>query len=401
MTTTVQTPTLAAPQMTPPEVATALNAIVGELSVVFKERRAAITAMTLATLSKQHVFILGSPGTGKSAMTRAFFERFTDAVYFEAILSKTRPPEAILGPWDIPELRDHGHMFRKYNGFLPTANFALLDEIGKMAPTLGHDLLAVVNERRLHQVNGGRSWIDVPLYTFIGGSNELPTAESDDAAAMWDRMLVRVVVDYVKETGNWVDMLAKTKVTQHRTEIDFPSLAHVIDTVVPQITLPADVMQTVVRLREDLTAQSIIPSDRRWVQSMDLLRASAFLAGRTSAIPDDVEVLRYALWDTPSQIKPVENATLAVANPLGSVILQWTEAADSVAQEARAAAGLSTDNKTQTAVALLGRLRTLDGEIASKKQEALQAGSSTLKIDEVADLVAGIKSSIQTEMLNF
>ena len=168
----------------PEDVRTALHAIQSELNSSFFERTAVIEGMLLAVLAKEHCFILGPPGTAKSALTRAFFDRFTGGQYFEAILSKTRPAEAILGPFDIPELRDHGHLFRKINNFLPTANFAMLDEVGKMSPTLGHDLLAVVLERRLHQVNGGRSWVDVPLYTFIGGSNELPTEESDDASAL-------------------------------------------------------------------------------------------------------------------------------------------------------------------------------------------------------------------------
>lgn len=390
------------PVVTLHPVAIQLNDILAELADGFKERRGALHAILLAVLAKEHVFLLGPPGTAKTRMIVTFFSRILGAAYFETILSKNRPPEFVLGPLDIQALTDRGDMHRKINGFLPTCNFAMLDEVGKMSATLGHDLLSVVLERKLHQVNGGRSFIDVPLYSFIGGSNELPTDESDDAAALWDRMLVRVLVDYLQETGNFASMLTDTLPPMAAgATIPFVDLAHVIDNVIPTIRIPRDVVETVVNLREAMRSEAITPSDRRWKQSMKLLQASAFMQGRTEVNIDDIQVLRYTLWDTPSQIQKVERMTLSVANPLAEQALSLLEIAEEIAGESRKAKGLANDKKAPIGVDLNGRLRSLSTDLGNVRQKALTQGMSTTKLDEVADRVSAIKSEVRFDLLGF
>jgi MoxR-like ATPase len=381
-------------------VAVQMRAILEELADAFKERRAPLEAIILAVLAKEHVFLLGPPGTAKTGMIVHFFSRILDAVYFETILSKNRPSEAVLGPYDIPALRDHGDLHRKINGFLPTCNFAMLDEVGKMSPTLGHDLLSVVLERKLHQVNGGRSFIMCPLYSFVGGSNELPTDESDDALALWDRMLVRVIVEYLKETGNFAAMLVNhLPDLGSGATVPFADLADVIDNVIPTIRIPRDVVETIVQLRESLRTEGIVPSDRRWKQATKLLQAAAFMQGRDEVTVDDIQVLRYALWDTPTQIQKVERMTLKVSNPLAEKALELLEIAEEIAKESRSAKGLANDKKAGTGVALNGRLKVLSADLGAIRQKALTQGMSTTKLDEVSDRVASIKSEIRMELL--
>lgn len=384
---------------TPDQVRTALQAMQAELGAEFFERGAVIEGLLLAVLAKEHAFILGPPGTAKSALTRAFFARFTGAEYFEAILSKTRPAEAILGPYDIPELRDKGHLYRKINGFLPTCNFAMLDEVGKMSPTLGHDLLAVILERRLHQVNGGRSWYDVPLYSFIGGSNELPTEESDDAAALWDRLLVRLVVDYVNDTSAWVSLIAGSGSTTTPTTVDFPSLAYVIDVEVPQVVIPHDVLDTLVQLRELMRAEEISPSDRRWKQCMKLLRASAWLDGRTEATTDDIAVLRHALWENPVQIDKVERMTLQVSNPFAEQVLTFREKLGEIVKEAAEGKDLSNEKRAGLGVSLNRNIKQLIKEASDAKQVAIAQGASVAKFDELLTSINVVRREVYSTIL--
>jgi MoxR-like ATPase len=380
-------------------VAASLQRIQGELAFFFKERRTCIEAVGLALLTAEHAFILGPPGTGKSLLIRSFFGRFPDAAYFEALLSKTLPPEAVLGPYDIPGLREHGHFHRKFQGFLPTAKLAMLDEIGKMSPTLGHNLLAVLNERLLHEVNGGRSAIDLPLSTVVGGSNELPTSESDDASAMWDRILIRVVIGDIQETGNFVSMLTGPKAPAPGVTIPWTDMQDVIDNVIPAITLPNDVMEVVAKLREQLKGAEIAPSGRRWKQSMKLLQASAFMAGRTEANTDDIQVLRHSLWETPIQIAQVERMTLSVSNPIAEKALGILERAQEIAQEVRNSKGLALDKRAAIGTELHGRLRSAGEDLGRIRQEALSAGASVTKLDEVAAQISGIKASILQDLM--
>jgi MoxR-like ATPase len=380
-------------------VAVTLNTMIDEVSAKFLERRHVIVAIILGVLAKQHVSLLGPPGTAKSALCREIFRRFIDALYFEALLSKTRPAEAILGPYDIPQLRDHGDLHRKYAGFLPSVNFAMLDEWFKMSPTLGHDLLSVLLERRLHQVNGGRSWIDCPLYSCIGGTNELP--EGDDAAALYDRVLVRVIVDYLQESGNFAAMLTgDLSPVPGEATVDFKDLADVIDNVVPGIGIPLDVQEAILRLRDNLHALEIVPSDRRWKQSMSLLQASAFLQGRDQVEEDDIQVLRYALWDTPVQVQQVERATLSVANPAAEAAMALLDDIEEIARGIRDVKGQSSEARGAYGTEANGKLKLILTDLQQKRQEMIAAGRSTTKLDEVADKLAAVKRSLYVDLLD-
>ena len=380
-------------------VAISLHLIEAEMGAFFKERKTCIEAVLLALLTAEHAFILGDPGTGKSLLIRALFGAFPDAEYFEALLSKTLPAEAVLGPYDIPDLRTNGNFHRKVHGFLPTAKLAMLDEIGKMSPTLGHNLLAILNERLLHEVNGGRSAVNVPLSTVVGGSNELPTTESDDAAALWDRILVRIEVKYIQETGNFIAMLTggKPNIT---TTIPWADVQDVIDNVVPAVKLPTDVMDIIATLRESLRSLEINPSDRRWKQSMKLLQANAFLNGRDEATTDDIEVLRHSLWETPSQISAVERATLSVSNPIAEEALTIQEQAEEIAKEIRDSKGLSDASKAKLATELGGRLKVVSADLGRLRQKALSSGASLTKIEDIQARVGGVKAAMFKDLMD-
>lgn len=396
---------MTAPQQSFHPVAQSLRLILDEVASKYLERRAVIEAVIMAVLAKQHAFILGPPGTGKSEMTRDIIDRFVGASYFEALLSKTRADAAVLGPYDLPLLKTQGTFKRKDTGFLTDANFVFLDEAGKMSPTLGHDLLAALNERIKHEVNGHRSSHPIPLYTAVTASNELIVEESDDAAALWDRLLVRAVVDYIQESGNFAVLLqgavagANFGPTTH-TKVDFADLAVAIDDIVPAIDVPVGAIETVLKLRDELRSMEITPSDRRWRQCVRLLQASAFFNGRTQVEDDDLHVLRYALWDGPEQIQPVERATLSLSNPVAEKCLALLDDAEKIAAGIRDRKGQSLEARAAYGTEANGKLKVLVSEVAQLRQECLAAGRSVTKVEEVADRIAAVRRSVYVDCLD-
>lgn len=384
----------------PSEVQLRLLTIEKELNERFVDRRSAIEAVRLAILSKEHCTMLGPPGTGKTNQAQETFDRIVGAEFFACSLSKGRPAEAVLGPWDLPQYREHGNMWRKYQGFLPTAHFALLDEMGKMSPTLGHDLLKVLLDRQLDQVMGdGRSSLDLPLYTVLGGINELPTDDDTDAAALWDRILVRVEVKPIREASGFIKMLQRGPVGDPTT-VDFASLADVIDNVVPQIPIGDDVYEALARLREALRGEEIDPSGRRWKQSMRLLQSAAFFAGRDQVEVDDIGALRFSLWDLPSQQAKVDRLTMSVSNPLAEKALVLLERVVEISGELRGAEHLSRDNKFTMGTQAAGNLKSIGRDLDDLRTKAQAKGASTSKIDEVADLTKAVSQRIVKEILD-
>jgi MoxR-like ATPase len=383
-------------------VAARLHALRDELAVQFPERRKVIEAILLAILSKNHFYLLGFPGTAKSLLTRNVFGAIVGATFFEALLSKNRPGEALLGPYSLQQLREQDRLWRKIQGYLPDVNFALLDELGKMSPTTGHDILAILNERRLHQVDldNGRSWIDVPLYTAGAASNEIPTDDDNsDAAALWDRILVRIPVEYVQETSNWLAML-DAEITPATNTVQWVDLKDVIDTVVPAIVVPMNVKERLVVLKEAMRSHDLTTSDRRWRQCMDLIRASAFMGGRTEATVEDVQVLRHALWDDPSDISMVERLTIGVSDPIAREALDQLDQAEQIAAEVRSAKDIAETKKNALATELSGRLNVVAEAVKAIVAKAEANGSSTAKPVEVLERVQAIQTSIYVDLMN-
>jgi len=308
----------------PHPIATQLRHLETELNEFYLEREDVIRTALLALLAAEHLFILGSPGTAKSDLIVRIFNAIKGARHMEVALSKHRPSEAVLGPLDVKRFRETGEYLLRREGYATQVELLFLDEIGKMSAILGHDLLALLNERKYHEVTDGRSAHPAPLSSAFCASNEMLTEESDDAAATFDRLLFRIVVENIQGRGNFARLLTASDPVI-TTEIKWDELKQAIDDEVPAIQLSEATVQSLVNLREAFRAASIVPSDRRWRACRKALQASAFLAGRTEVLDEDLEVLRFVLWDTLEQRERVERLCLSASSPFVDQVFELRE----------------------------------------------------------------------------
>jgi MoxR-like ATPase len=68
------------------------------------------------------------------------------------------------------------------------------------------------------------------------------------------------------------------------------------------------VLGAITELRRELGRQQIVVSDRRWRNSLDVLRAHAFLSGRAIVTEDDLGFLEHVLWKDPEEHPKVRDA---------------------------------------------------------------------------------------------
>lgn len=285
-----------------------------ELNGLFFEREGVIRGLLVALLSRQHVLLLGPPGTAKSELLRELCRRVVDSRYFGKLLTRFSTPEEVLGPPDFSFV-EGGPYRRVTERMLPTAHVAFLDETFKANSSILNALLSILNERVFE--DGGEE-IPVPLETLVGASNELPEGETrEDLEAFYDRLLLRYRVDYIQDAENFEAMLARedgsAPAPGEKTTITLEELAAAQSAVRAVDISP--VRGQVRGLWEGLLADGIRLSDRRHRHAYGLLGASAWLAGRERASEEDLEVLSACFWTETDQIPAVAERVVRVAHP--------------------------------------------------------------------------------------
>lgn len=265
------------------------------------EREEIIAVALLGALSGQNTFLLGPPGTAKSLISRRLASAFVNPTYFEYLMNRFSTPDEVFGPVSIKALKEDVYT-RKTEQYLPTAEFAFLDEIWKSSPAILNTLLTLINE---HIFKNGDTIAESPLKALIAASNEIPQ-ENQGLDALYDRFIIRMLVEPIQDTNNF-DRLLNSKPSSSKPQIPEELLITKDEwetwrTHFYQIELSKETLDVIHIIRNELVEQSddleIYVSDRRWQRAALLMKASAFFNDRTETNHSDISLLKHCIWTT-------------------------------------------------------------------------------------------------------
>jgi MoxR-like ATPase len=372
-----------------------LKRIEGELNIEMIERSDAIRAILIALITRQHGVFLGPPGTGKSwLVTRVarriatFGQNSNGLKTFVRLITKTTQPEELFGPVSIGALKND-QFKRVVTNMLPEAELAFLDEVFKGSSAILNTLLTIMNER---EFDNGTDRIPVPLISLFAASNEMPQGE--DLNAMWDRLVLRVMVDYTTESG-FARLIRKAAAPVINTTLTKPELLAIQDTV-RQVSIPSSTYGAIETLRKDLQTKGIIVSDRRWQWATTLLQGQAVLEGRTTVEEDDLMILKEALWSAPEQRSDIGRMAARLANPLNAKAVELSDQVQSAFASFTEAQKNAANKTEQMNSAVETNVKIKDAlEKLVRLQEQAQAQSRpTARIDKVIEEVTAKQQQV-------
>ena len=297
-----------------------ISRLLKQLNTNMHEREKILAITLLGAISGQNTFLYGPPGTAKSLISRRLACAFETSNYFECLMNRFTTPEEIFGPISIKELKADRYV-RQVEGYLPTADFAFLDEIWKSSPAILNNLLTIINE---HIFKNGNERIYVPLKSLISASNEVP-AENQGLDALYDRFILRLLVPPIQENDNF-NLLLNSKPSAERPVIS-PELVISIEELMQwrkqlhNVQLSNDTLLVIQYIRQELCDKfdelKVYVSDRRWQRAALLLKASAFCNGRKETNHSDTVLLKYCLWTTPENREAVEHIVMNAIESCG------------------------------------------------------------------------------------
>jgi MoxR-like ATPase len=369
----------------------ALQDIVTQLNDTFIARADAIRAMMLAYLSAEHYLLVGEPGVAKTALAVCFAGHLREASFFKTTFGSFTPPEAVFGPMSINKFKQ-GQYKTETAGMLPEADHGFLDEYLKASDGLVNSLLTINNER---EFEGKKT----PLMT-LGMATNWPEmlSRSDNIAALYDRTLLRVVVEDVEAEDDVADVLEKIEAVDAYSPRSTITLADLkaAQEEVKAVEISRDIRKLMANVRKRLGPQELPGGDikegvqissRRLGKLQRVLKANAWMNGRDEVTVEDFEVLQWGLWSDQSDIEKVHAVLGTVDQEAKQEVVKLIDTGRTAYQDlARAGFGTARMNATMAKI----------GKVAAEAAELYNRPIFTARgRDEIKQAMEGLKQDFK------
>ena len=354
------------------------RAVEQDVNQVVLDRVDEVHSAMLSLVARQHMFLLGTPGIAKSMLFDQVVARIVGANAFKWQLTKFSVPEEVFGGPDLLTLKDSGVYRRITEGKLPTAHIGWIDEVFKANSSILNAFLLLINERQF--INPGDD-PNVPLMSLFTASNEMP--QSTELEALVDRLLIRHIVHELTDPDLLVQMLAM----EPREPEAFLTLDDLeqAQQEAQQVVIGDNVYEAMLELATKLRKEGITVTDRRLKQSMSIIKAEAYLAGRDVAEVVDTKPLVYVMWRDPSHFETVRKMVLDLADPIEREVLKLRSELEKAYAEFKAVMDDEDNKHTRAKQAMLtyGYFKKARAEYSALAEQQRESGRHSKALEDL------------------
>ena len=340
-------------------IADKIDAIKDRLNANFLERKNAVDMIVLSVISGKHSILIGGPGLAKTAVLKAlagrvkglkFFDfQMTPATGIDELLSY-KCASAVSGAGKGADLGGSRSRQNQNKIGIDNCDIALIDEFFKCPHSTLNSLLSIMNERIMYY--GKSEPVKIPLISLFASSNERPDKSSDsNLLPLYDRFLFRMEILPVRSEENFKKLLElkdtdiyennenkkknETYIGEEITEAggqtgdaggiegeeseraaacaggagDFLLMEDldILSKTAENTEISADILNKMYLIREELKNKQVIVSDRRWRETVKILKTAAVLDKRSYVAIEDLRMIEPSLWTYYSDIRAVRN----------------------------------------------------------------------------------------------
>lgn len=312
-----------------------LNSVLRDLERHVVAQEQLIRVVGIALVSGANIFLWGSPGISKTMIARLLAERF-NGKFHRALYGPYLEPEAIFGGQDLDEFMK-GNYVRHREGTILDCNLHFADEILEANDAMRKSMLGLLDEVPSYSERGSTEYLE-NLLLFIAASNKLFGPED---AAFGDRFVLQVPVSKPPEREDRLEILQRHDST-HRGHLSVEPQAYVSLGQIKllrafaraNIAVPQGILEKLVSLDDEVTEKiGVYVSPRTLNRCLDILKATALLAGRTEVTQKDFWVLQFVIAPIPQQDKarevildltaPLEREALAIVGDMAKEVGEW------------------------------------------------------------------------------
>ena len=278
-------------------IAEKINGIKESLNSNFLERKNAVDMIVLSVISGKHSILIGGPGLAKTAVLKALACRVKGLRFFDFQMTPTTKIEELVSN-------------RSQNRIgIDNCDIALIDEFFKGPHSTLNSLLSIMNERIIYAPEPRR----IPLISLFAASNERPDKSSDsNLLPLYDRFLFRMEILPVKDGKNFkrlLELKEKDFFNENQTAENFLEKKdiEILSEAAETVDIGAEIFDCLHKIREELKSKQVFVSDRRWRETVKILKTNAVLNKRSYVAKEDIKMLEPSLWTYYSDIRAVKN----------------------------------------------------------------------------------------------